>query len=51
MKTHSPIKNNKIVNFFDLIDHRVCFDFLLGFYVNALGENYGKKIYMLSIKK
>ena len=50
MKTHSPIKNNKIVNFFDLIDHRVCFDFLLGFYVMLLGENYGKKIYTLSIK-
>jgi len=35
METHSPLKKNKIVNFFDLIDHKVCFDFLLGFYVNA----------------
>ncbi len=43
MKTHSPIKNNKIVNFFDLIDHRVCFDFLLGFYVNAFRRKLWKK--------
>ena len=35
MKTHSPVKHNRIVNFFDLIDHRICFDFLLGFYVNC----------------
>lgn len=35
MKKLSPAKESKIVNFFDLIDHRVCFDYLLGFYVNA----------------
>jgi glycosyltransferase involved in cell wall biosynthesis len=35
MKTHSPVKKNKILNFLELIDHRICFDFLLGFYVNA----------------
>lgn len=35
MKTHSPMKKNKKTKFFQLIDHRVCFDYLLGFYVNA----------------
>ena len=35
MRTHSPLKKNRILKFFELIDHRICFDFLLGFYVNA----------------
>jgi len=35
MIAHSLQKKNKIVKFFDLIDHRVCFDYLLGFYVNS----------------
>ena len=35
MKTHSPLKKNRKTYFFNLIDHRVCFDYLLGFYVNA----------------
>ena len=39
MAGHSPQKKNKIVNFFDLIDHRVCFDYLLGMYVNAFRRN------------
>ena len=34
MKTHSPQKNKK-VNFLELINHKICFDFLIGFYVNA----------------
>ncbi len=43
METHSPIKNNKKTNFFDLIDHRVCFDYLLGFYVNAFRRDLWSK--------
>ena len=35
MNTHSKCRKNMELNFFDLIDHRICFDFLLGFYVNA----------------
>ena len=43
MKTHSPLKSNKIVNFFDLINHKICFDFLLGFYVNAFRRDLWNK--------
>ena len=43
MKTHSPIKSNQLVDFFDLINHKVCFDFLLGFYVNAFRRDLWKK--------
>ena len=43
MKTHSPLKKNKITSFFDLIDHRVCFDYLLGFYVNAFRRDLWNK--------
>ncbi len=35
MQTHSPQRKNKRVNFFELINHKICFDFLIGFYVNA----------------
>ena len=35
MKTHSPLKKNKKINFYGLIDHRICFDFLLGLFVNC----------------
>ena len=35
MNTHSPLKKNRVLKFFELIDHRICFDFLLGLYVNA----------------
>lgn len=42
MKTLSPARQNKKVNFFDLIDHRVCFDYLLGFYVNAFRSDLWK---------
>ena len=35
MNTHSPLKKNRVLKFFELIDHRICFDFLLGLYVNV----------------
>ena len=35
MNTHSPLKKNRVLKFFELIDHRICFDFLLGFFVNC----------------
>ena len=35
MLAHSPVKKNRVVNFFELINHKICFDFLLGFFVNA----------------
>jgi len=38
LKTHSPQKKDKILNFFDLIDHRICFDYLLGIYVNCFNR-------------
>ena len=43
MKSHSPIKKNRKINFFELIDHRVCFDYLLGFYVNAFRRDLWNK--------
>ncbi len=43
MKAISPQKKNKKVDFFDLIDHRVCFDYLLGFYVNAFKRDLWNK--------
>ena len=33
MKIHSPITKNKKLNFFELIDHKISFDFLLGIFV------------------
>ena len=33
LKTHSPLKRDKIIDFYDLIDHRLCFDYLTGIYV------------------
>ena len=33
MKTHSPLKKNKKLEFFDLINHKISFDFLLGIFV------------------
>ncbi len=51
MKTHSPLRKNKEVNFFDLIDHRVCFDFLLGFFVNAFRrELWNKNLHIIDKK-
>jgi hypothetical protein len=51
MKTHSPIKKNQTVKFFDLIDHRVCFDFLLGFYVNAFRRDlWNKNLHVINKK-
>lgn len=38
LKTHSPQKKDRILNFFDLIDHRICFDYLLGIYVNCFNR-------------
>ncbi len=32
MNTHSVLKKNKKLNFFELINHKICFDFLLGMY-------------------
>lgn len=33
LKTHSPLKKDKILDFYDLIDHKLCFDYLTGIYV------------------
>ena len=44
MKTHSPLKKNRKTFFFNLIDHRVCFDYLLGSTSMRLEEIYGLKI-------
>ena len=43
MKTLSPLKKNRETSFFGLIDHRVCFDYLLGFYVNAFRRDLWNK--------
>ena len=43
MKTHSPVKRNRRTSFFKLIDHRICFDYLLGFYVNAFRRDLWNK--------
>ena len=43
MKTLSPLRKNRETNFFGLIDHRVCFDYLLGFYVNAFRRDLWNK--------
>ena len=52
MTTHTSIKKNKIVNFFQLIDHRVCFDYLLGFYVNAFRRKlWNKNLNVINLKK
>ena len=52
LKTHSPLKKNKIMNFYELIDHRLCFDFLLGFYVNCFNrEMWNKNLHVLDKKK
>ena len=52
MKTLSPVKNNRKVEFFQLIDHRVCFDYLLGFYVNAFRADLWKNnLHVLDKKK
>lgn len=43
LKTHSPQKKDRILDFFDLIDHRICFDYLIGFYVNCFNRELWKK--------
>ena len=43
MKTHSPLKKSKKINFYGLIDHRICFDFLLGFFVNCFRRKLWEK--------
>ncbi len=52
LKTHSPLKKDRILNFFELIDHRLCFDFLLGFYVNCFNRDmWNKNLHVLDKKK
>ena len=43
MQTHSPLKKNKKINFYGLIDHRLCFDFLLGIFVNCFRRKLWEK--------
>ena len=43
MQTHSPLKKNKKINFYELIDHRLCFDFLLGIFVNCFRRKLWEK--------
>lgn len=51
MKAHSPIKKNKKLEFFKLIDHKICFDYLLGFYVNAFRrEMWNKNLHVIDKK-
>ncbi len=51
LKTHSPLKKDKILNFFELIDHRLCFDFLMGFYVNCFNRNmWNRNLHVLNLK-
>jgi len=52
LKTHSPLKKDRILNFYKLIDHRLCFDFLLGFFVNCFNrEMWNKNLHVLDKKK
>lgn len=51
LKTHSPQKKDRILDFFDLIDHRVCFDYLIGFYVNCFNrELWIKNLHVCNLK-
>ena len=43
MKTHSPLKKNKKINFYGLIDHRIGSDFLLGMFVNCFRRKLWEK--------
>ena len=51
LKTHSPQEKDKILNFFDLIDHRICFDYLLGIYVNCFNRKlWLKNLHVCNLK-
>ena len=51
LKKHSPLKKDRILNFFELIDHRLCFDYLLGFYVNCFNRKmWNKNLHVLNLK-
>ncbi len=51
MKTHSPLKKNKKLEFFDLINHKISFDFLLGVYVCVFRKNkWEKNLHVLDKK-
>ncbi len=43
MNPHSPLNKNKKINFFELIDHKVSFDFLLGIFVCVFRKNKWQK--------
>ena len=43
MQTHSPLKKSKKINFYELIDHRLCYDFLLGIFVNCFRRKLWEK--------
>ena len=52
MKTHSPQKKNRKVNFLDLVNHKICFDFLIGFYVNAFRRDlWNKNLHVIDNKQ
>ena len=51
LKKHSPLKKDRILNFFELIDHRLCFDYLIGFYVNCFNRKmWNKNLHILNLK-
>ena len=51
METHSKLKENKVLKFTDLIDHKICFDFLGGFYVNCFRrEKWENNLDVLNLK-
>ena len=51
LKTHSPQKKDKILDFYDLIDHKICFDYLIGFFVNCFNrELWIKNLHVCNLK-
>ena len=51
LKTHSPQKKDKILDFYDLIDHKICFDYLIGFYVNCFNRDlWIKNLHVCNLK-
>ena len=52
LKTHSPLKKDKILDFYDLIDHKLCFDYLTGIYVCCFKrELWMNNLHVCNLKK
>ena len=51
MKSHSNNKNSKRLNFFDLIDKEISFDYLLGVYVCVFRrEKWNQNLHLINKK-